>query len=95
MSPQIITPGSASVPMGVVVHGLETPTGIVPESRRDRFVLAALQGILARESSTLAPGSSLGRLAVAIADAALAAMAAPSPAPASPVPATGPAEAGS
>jgi len=73
-----------SIPMGVQLTGLETPKGIALESRRERFILAALAAIMTRESSTLASAPMLGRLAVNAADAALAAMDAPSASTANP-----------
>lgn len=98
MSGQIIRPTDMAIPMGVTLHGLRTGENgqgpIEVESRRERFVLAALHAILTRETSTLANARTIGHLAVNFADAALAAMAAPSPAPASPVPGPGPVSAG-
>lgn len=69
---RIIGPGAVQVPAGLSFVGLELPGGAGPLPLRDLYILAALHALASRESMQTS-SSTLGCLAVRLADAALAA----------------------
>jgi hypothetical protein len=80
---QIIGPRSQMAPTMVQIQAMDTATGVVLDTLRDRLIVALAPAIVSRESSTLAPSGHLGRLVVNLADAILAARDAQSVSPAS------------